>query len=63
VADQIAMIRDLGHADEDYEREEAERARDQSGRRLGRWILRCLSPTVQNHRELTKDASPFSELS
>jgi hypothetical protein len=33
VADQMAMIWDLGHADEDFEREEAERTRDQSGRR------------------------------
>jgi hypothetical protein len=28
VAEQIAMIRDLGHADEDFEREEARRSRD-----------------------------------
>jgi hypothetical protein len=33
LAKQIAMIRDLGHADEDFEREEADRARDQSDRR------------------------------
>jgi hypothetical protein len=36
LAEQIAMIRDLSHADEDFEREEADRARDQSGRRDSR---------------------------
>jgi hypothetical protein len=36
VVEQMAMIRDLGHADEDFDREEADRSRDsdrQSGRR------------------------------
>jgi hypothetical protein len=29
VVEQMAMIRDLGHADEDFDREEADRSRDQ----------------------------------